>query len=330
MGEYRQEGKGTAEIMDRYHSAQKGMALLVVLWVLAILMVTVFSFSFSTRTETHATLRFRDTAEMKFLAEAGIERAIIEVLYRKQNMANPITLEGSAVWKADGTEYSDHLGEGSYRVRIMGEAGKLDINKSSEVLLKNLLLNAGIKEDAADTIVDSLMDWKNPSGLTRLHGAGNDYYMSLPIPYEVKGAAYDTVEELLLVKGVTPAVLYGDGDRKGIIDFLTVNSDSGMINLNYAPKEVIMTIPGMSSDMADAIIQARQDKPIMNVGEIVAGNIQAMLPFITLGEGNVFTIEATGYKENEKAGYPVRATVIVDSANKFKYLYYKSPAYKVQ
>ncbi|HKN18161.1 MAG TPA: hypothetical protein VJW95_00080, partial [Dissulfurispiraceae bacterium] len=197
-------------------------------------------------------------------------------------------------------------------------------------LLKNLLLNAGVTEDAVDTIVDSVMDWKDPSGLTRLHGAGNDYYMSLPIPYNVKGGDFDTLEELLLVKGVTPALLYGDGSQHGIIDFLTVN---GMptINLNYAPKEVLMTIPGMPSDTADNIILFRKDQPINNVQEALAGaDFQPMAPFITAGEGNVFTIDAVGHKGNEKTGYPIRATVMIESDNKYRYLYYKSPAYKVQ
>ena len=303
---------------------------MVVLWVLAILMVMVLSFSFVTRTETHATLGFRDTAEKKFLAEAGIERAIIEIIYRKQNIANAVTLEGSEVWKADGTVYTQQLGDGFYTVSIVGDAGKLDINKTSEVLLRNLLLNYGLAEDATDSIVDSIMDWKDPSGLTRLHGAGNDYYMSLPIPYNIKGTDFDTVEELLLVKGVTPALLYGAGNQKGIFDCLTVNGLQ-QININYAPKEVLMTLPGMSADAADNIIQFRKDQTINNIQEAMAGaNYQAMAPFITAGEGNVFTIDAAGHKGNEETGYPIRATVIIDSSNKYKYLYYKSPAYKVQ
>lgn len=317
-------------IMDRYYKEQKGLALFVVLWVLAILMVTVLSFSFLTRTETHATLGFKDTAERKFLAEAGIERAIIEILYRKQNIANVITPEGSEVWKADGTVYKEQLGDGFYTVSIMGEAGKLDINKSSEVLLKNLLLNSGIKEDAADSLVDCIMDWKDPSGMTRLHGAGNDYYMSLPVPYSIKGAPFDTLDELLLVKGVTPALLYGNGSQKGINDFLTVNG-LGQINLNYAPKEVLMAVPGMSADISDNIIRFRQDQFIQNVQEPLAGaNYQPMALFITAGEGNVFTIDAVGQKGNEKTGYPIRATVMIESDNTYRYLYYKSPAYQVQ
>jgi general secretion pathway protein K len=306
------------------------MALFIVLWILAILMVTVLSFSFLTRTETHATLVFKETAARKFLAEAGIERAIFEIFYRRQNVNNAVTPEGFEPWKADGTAYSDRVDKGSYTVSIIGESGKLDINKSSGVLLKNLLLNSGIKDDEADTIVDSLMDWKDTSGLSRPHGAGSSYYESLPIPYEVKGALFDTVEELLLVKGVTPAILYGDSSRKGIIAFLTVNSESGLVDLNYAPKEVLMSIPGMSADMADAILQYRQGQNIRNPQDVLSGNYQAMQPYITLNEGSVFTIEATGRIGEEKAGYPVLATVKIEGNNKYRYLYFKNPAYKVQ
>lgn len=311
--------------------SQKGLALFVVMWVLAILMVIVLSFSFLTRTETFATRGFKETTGKKFLAGAGIERGIIEIMYRRVNVNNPLLQEGSEVWKADGTLYKEQMGNGSYTVSIVGEAGKIDINKGSGVLLKNLLMNSGMKEDEADGIADSIMDWRDPSGLTRLHGAGNDYYQSLPVPYKVKGSDFDTLEELLLVKGVTPALLYGDGEHKGIIDFLTVKSGTTQINLNYAPKEVLMAIPGMTAEIADNIIQLRQTKPIMNVAEASAGaDLQIMTPFILPGEGTVYTIDAVGYEGDEKAGYPVRAIVSIDSDAVYRYLYYKSPQSKVQ
>lgn len=311
--------------------AERGIALIVVLWVLAVLMVTVLSFSFSTRTETQATIFFRDNAERKFLAEAGLQRALMELFYRRQNAANTVILPGTEVWKADGTVYHGAAGSGSYAVSITGESGKIDLNYVPDVLLKNLLLNQGVGEETADTVVDSVMDWRGPSGgLARLHGAGNDYYESLPVPYKVKNAPFDTVEELLLVKGMTPAILYGDGTRKGIADFLTVNAGVATININYASKEVLMAIPGMSADAADAVIKYRLDQTIQNAQEVFPGNYQLIQPFINLNESNVFTIESVGYTGDGKSGYPVRATVIIDNNNSYRYLYYKSPAYKVR
>ncbi|MDP2753256.1 MAG: DUF559 domain-containing protein, partial [Nitrospirota bacterium] len=55
-------------------ASPKGIALLLVLWVLTILMVISLSFSFMARTETYSTLSFKEGIEKKFIAEAGIER----------------------------------------------------------------------------------------------------------------------------------------------------------------------------------------------------------------------------------------------------------------
>ncbi len=48
--------------------------------------------------------------------------------------------------------------------------------------------------------------------------------MSLPNPYKAKNANFDTLEELLLVKGMTSEILYGNKEKKGIIDLLTIYS----------------------------------------------------------------------------------------------------------
>jgi len=306
-------------------ASEKGIALLMVLWVLTILMVIVLSFSFMTKTETYSTLSFKEGVEKKFLAEAGIERGIMELFYRMQFLAT----EGSEVWRTDGTSYSDQMGEDSYSVRITDESGKVDINLPSPLILRNLLLNLEIELEEADTIVDSIMDWKDPDDLYRLNGAESDYYMSLPNPYKAKNANFDTLEELLLVKGMTPEILYGNKDRRGLIDFLTIHSKRSVINLNAAPKEVLMAIPGMTPEIADAIITYRETKEITSIGEIqviLGETYRLMAPHISTGGSNTFTIEAVGNKGNEKAGFAIRATVIIQGNNQYKYVYYKTPA----
>lgn len=310
-----------SSIKERF-SSEKGIALLMVLWALTILMVIVLSFSLMARTETHATLSFKEGMEKKFLAEAAVERGIMEIFYRKQNLA----VEGRDIWKADGTSYTGHLGGGDYTVRIMEESGKIDINTlndSSAIILKTLLINSGVQEEDADTIVDSILDWKDADDLHRLHGAESDYYMSLPNPYKAKDANFDTLEELLLVKGITPEILYGTDDKKGIINFITVNSHMNTINVNTASKEVLMAIPGITPETADGIISYRENKRITNVQEvgIPSQGPQYIAPF----ESNTFTIEAVGYKGSEKPGYTIKATVSIDADNKYRFIYYKSP-----
>lgn len=235
--------------------------------------------------------------------------------------------------KADGRPYKGDLGSGYYLVSITDESGKVDINMASDLLLKNLLLNAGVQEEEADIIVDSIMDWKDADDLHRLHGAESDYYMSLPTPYKAKDAKFDTIEELLLVKGMTPDILYGNSNRKGIIDFLTVHSKTDKININAAPKEVLMAVPGITPEIADAIISARQVKEITG-GEIqglIAGGYETMSPYIRTTGTNQFTIDSVGYQGTEKGSYGIRATVIVSaSSNIYNFVYYKSPVYAKQ
>ncbi len=312
-------------------TSEKGIALLMVLWVLTILMVLVLSFSFMTRTETYATLSFKERAEKKFLAEAGIERAIMELFYRNVNKNQSIVLEGREVWKIDGTSYKSQMGEGEYSVRITDESGKININTITDAnsdILRNLLKNLGVPEEEVNTIVDSILDWKDADDLHHLSGAESDYYMSLPNPYKAKNANFDTLEELLLVKGMTPEILYGEGDKRGIIDFLTVNSKNSKINVNAAPKEVLMAIPGITPEIADGIISYRENKEINSAGDV--GIPGESGPYISYGDSNTFTIDSVGHKGNAKAGFDIRATVIIEGNNKYRYVYYKSPANRKQ
>jgi general secretion pathway protein K len=188
----------------------------------------------------------------------------------------------------------------------------------------------GGQAEEADTIVDSIMDWKDVDNLHRLHGAESDYYMSLPNPYKAKDAPFDTVEELLLVKGVTSEILYGSKDRKGVINFLTVNSKMDRININAATKEVLMAIPNMTPEIAEAIITYRQNKEITDMQEIqgiIGGGDSDMSRYISTSGTNMFTIDSSGSKENEKGMYTIRATVMVSTGTDqpHTFVYYKSP-----
>jgi general secretion pathway protein K len=295
----------------------RGIALLMVLWVLTILTVIVFSFSYMTRAEIHASLTFKEWTAKKFLAEAGIERGIMEIFYKMQNLNAPAA-EGSEVWETDATPYTVNTESGSFVVRIIDESGKININTlndTSGIIFKNLLMNSGVQEDIADTIVDSTLDWKDATGgdLHRLHGAGDDYYLSLPTPYKPRHDIFQTLEELLLVKGMTPDILYGDGKKKGLINFLTVNSAAAAINLKAAAREVLAAIPGLGDDDIEAILSVRKNPAD-------AAGLQAFLGKITPpfngfvtsgGTGSTFTIESIGLKGDEKTGCAIRATVMI-------------------
>jgi hypothetical protein len=68
-------------------------------------------------------------------------------------------------------------------------------------------------------VADAILDWLDPDDEPRELGAEVDYYSGLTPPYGAKNGPVDTVEELLLVRGVTPQLLFGsDINRNGQLD----------------------------------------------------------------------------------------------------------------
>jgi len=313
-------------------ASRKGVALLVTLWLTFILTALVLSFSYMARTEAHSMASFKSGTEHKYLAEAGMQWAIMEIAYRNLYKSRNVVMEGREAFQADGTAYTGRLGDGFYQVRIFDESGKLDINEmtdASGILLNNLLVRLGVEKDTADTIVDSILDWKDNDDFRRLHGAESDYYRTLPVPYSAKNAKFDTLEELLHVKGVTPEILFGKGFRKGLARFLTVHSGKSAVNIDAAPKEMLLAISGMTEEVAEGIIRDRQSGATEQVGAVhvlLAKNNPLIAPYIGTGGSNTYTIESLGYMCDEKSGFGIRATVVVVDPNTFRYVYYRSPA----
>ncbi|OPY83069.1 MAG: putative type II secretion system protein K [Syntrophorhabdus sp. PtaU1.Bin153] len=312
--------------------SNRGIALLVVLWILTILIVIALSFAYMARTEVYSTMTFREGVEKKFLAEGAIERGIVELYYRAANKNQAVAVEGSEIVRTDGRLYRGQLGESRYSFAIMDESGKININTLTDangIILNNLLVNMGISGDDANTIVDSILDWKDDDNLRRLHGAEDDYYLSLPVPYRAKNDKFDTIEELLLVKGVTSDILFGLGTRRGLIDFVTVYSTVSTINVNAAPREVLMALPDVTDTMADRIIEYREGtdlKTAQEVGGFIGGAIATVTSYLGFEDSNIYTIEGKGYGKDEKRGFTVRAVAAIEGGNKYRYIYYKSPA----
>lgn len=318
--------------------SSRGIALLIILWVMTILTVMVFSFSVMTRAESYGALAFKEQTEKKLLAEAGTERGITEIIYRSVNRNQTMALAGMEAWRPDGTAHAFDTGKGGYIVRMIDESGKISLNgltDSSGIVLKNLLIGQGTSSENADIIVDSILDWRDGDDLHRLGGAETDYYGSLEKPYTARNADFETLEELILVRGVTPEILYGTEGTKGIMPFLTIYGKAGQVNINAAPKEVLAALPGLDTAMVERIITFRGPSEIRGdaaVKDLLGAAYPLIAPYANAdpGASTVFTIEATGYTDDVKKGYSIRATITLERSHQFRYVYYKSPAGFVQ
>jgi DNA uptake protein ComE-like DNA-binding protein len=95
---------------------------------------------------------------------------------------------------------------------IVDEASKVSINAADQDML--MMLPRMMREDAA-----AIIDWRDSDQNVTLGGAESEFYMTMPDPYQCKNAPFETVEELLLVRGMLPELLYGeDTNRNGRLD----------------------------------------------------------------------------------------------------------------
>ncbi|MDX9972645.1 MAG: type II secretion system protein GspK [FCB group bacterium] len=130
--------------------------------------------------------------------------------------------------------------------------------------LRALFIARGVEADPTDAI----LDWIDADGDSRSEGAENDFYQATDIPYSAKNAPFDSVEELLMVRGITPEIFFGDPelDQLPLTELLTVRGQRrGRINVNTAPAEVLEAFGiglGGQEGLAERAILERESTPI--------------------------------------------------------------------
>ncbi len=220
---------------------QKGIALVLVLWVALLMTVIAGGFALSARTESVQSRILFNQVQAEFLAEAGLNRAVFE-------LRNP---DPETRWIADGRAYEFNLNEAKISVQITDESGKIDLNLANEELLVGLFASVGVEFDDALALSDKIQDWRDPDEEVRLAGAEDADYFAAGYTHGAKDAPFDTVPEVLQVMGMTYE-LY----RK-IEPAVTVYSGRGNLNLAFAPKEALMALDGINSQLAEDYINQR-------------------------------------------------------------------------
>ena len=141
---------------------------------------------------------------------------------------------------------------------------KKDPEKSQRDLWKRFLTSGNFAfedEDAAAGLVDSLVDWLDTDDEEHENGAERGYYSSRNPPYIPANGPMLFPEELLLVKGWNKKILYGEKEHSGIIDYLTIAGQDGMININTAPALVLQALhEDMTEELAADLVDFRSEE----------------------------------------------------------------------
>lgn len=201
----------------------RGAILVVVMVIMALSSLLAASLLFRMHAESAASSASLRGEQAYAAAFSGIRRAMT-LAAGDDWYDNPELLKNQFVFD-DGvnrwyfTVYAhdpnDHY---SPRYGLSDHSGRIDLNAADGDALLAL-------PNMTDELVDALLDYRDEDDATRAQGAEQDYYDQLEYPYLIPNGPFDSVEELLMVKGFTAAVVYGeDANLNGILD---ANEDDG-------------------------------------------------------------------------------------------------------
>ncbi|WBX94167.1 type II secretion system minor pseudopilin [Pseudoxanthomonas mexicana] len=208
-------------------TGMRGAALLLVLWLVALLTALVGAYALTARIEALQGRVGSRGAMAQEIARAGMEYALVRVADR-----NPETH-----WQPNGRAYAWRFDGHDVQVRIIDETGKVDLNQADVPLLSRLMQALGEPPDASDALAAAIVDWRDADDLSQpVGGAEDGDYAAAGRPYGAKDAPFETIAELEQVLGMTPD-LYAR-----LEPFLTLYSGRGQPDATYAQGPVLVAM----------------------------------------------------------------------------------------
>ena len=264
--------KGICHYLHGLAADHGGMALLMTLAAISFLVAVTVDLATSVNRQIQASHGLEESVRLDeaLVSALNLVRASLFADQQKQQYDTLLDRWNSPYEDALHGLFADmqlsiHVQDMSGRIQI----NSLVVNNGNrerlqrELWIRFLLSgNFGVDgQQEAEALVDALSDWLDKDDTERDHGAESGYYQSIENPYVCRNGPLQYPEELLLVKGFTRRLLYGDKEHEGIIDYLTIYGHDGKININTAPARILRVLaPGVDEDMVAALVAFRGEK----------------------------------------------------------------------
>jgi general secretion pathway protein K len=221
---------------------ERGIALIAVLWGVALLAMLARSFAQTARTETLIARNLAEGAKAAAAAEAAVYRAIMALL-------DPVP---GRRWRDDGHVYAFAFGGSEVRVSIQDEGGRIDLNAAPDELLRGLFRSVGLDDAQSAALAAAVADWRDEDDLPRTAGAEASDYRAAGLGHGPRNRPFQAIEELRQVLGVSRP-LY-----ERLEPAITVHSQRASVNMATAPPQVLHSLPDMDDDKVRALLQERE------------------------------------------------------------------------
>jgi len=273
-----------SQIVNR--KSPRGSILIGLLWCVALLAVVVIGLLHTARLDLMVGKNYGDRIQAHYLALAGIEKtkALLyeEAAERKRSRVN----HSGRYYNSPADFREVTLGRGQFQILRPGradEGGGIIYGVSDEE--SRLNLNTAATEELArlegltPDVVAAINDWRDGDNAASPSGAEVDYYASLRPPYQPRNGPFQTVRELLMVRGFPRERLGGDGPAAadGWARLFTVSSavenvnaaGETRVNVQTADESSLTGIRGITAEIARAIVSSRGQSELKSVADLL-------------------------------------------------------------
>lgn len=213
-----------------HRAGEAGVALILVMGAIIVLTAIVAGFTYSMKVEARLAQNYRNDAEMEWMARSGVELARYILAQELQSPEGRMYDALNQKWAGGVGSLTNEvlaaisladnqIGHGRFSLQITDQERRFNINSADRFVLSQALLLMNVDAGQHGTIIDSILDWRDPDNDPGLNGAeSDDFYLRLDPPYQAKNGPIDDLSELLLVKGMTPEYYWGSGSTNVIRD----------------------------------------------------------------------------------------------------------------
>ncbi len=242
---------------QRRKKRNEGVALILTLLFVVLLTVLVVEFAYEAQVEASYALNAGNDFQARLAARSAVYNGI--AILETDRLQNELAVAGGSSVPSDSRLSAwaqpstfEPLNDAVMRTTISDEFGKINLNAlvyyeaAGEPTVREHIKEALVyffttRDDSvnAEGLVDSLIDWMDEDNEVTDDGAESDFYQASEVPYPCKNGPMDSIDELLLIKGMTTDLYFGKQNVEPIqlplSEYLTVHGDwLGRINPNTA------------------------------------------------------------------------------------------------
>lgn len=258
---------------------QRGIALVLVLWVLILVTVATGAFAMMARMDQLEANQLLSGTQARLWAEAGLHLTAIA-------LRDP---DDETRLVADGRPYVQMLEGVQVEVSVTDERGKLDINAADESTLVTLLLNNGLDQEPAELLAAAIMDWRDADDSERVNGAEWETYEAEGLLNRPGNRPFMMNEELLQVIGMSYS-LY-----RQLEPGLSVHSRTPLPQIGFAPVEAMLALPDLTVDEARDFVAARHAQDRESLLDVTLPGGQSV---VAQGRGVTYSIRVKATMPN--------------------------------